>query len=377
MITLKKVKRSFRRLLILYVGMTMTVIAIVLVVRLIPESPEAEVMSAMEALARARQGNAGTYSPTTYLHAEEYYDSAIIHWKVQNERFILLRNFGQVEKYAGLSAAYSAMALEKAGQNSVALHSRLGLMISDLNEMVSHLDQHFLRFPLPAGLRKAILQGKLLLSEAERAFARGEYLQAENRVSEADPLIRRSFITANDELNEYFSSYNQWKKWFDATVAESGTSGSYAIVVDKYAGKCYVYKGRTLVEEFDAELGRVWKGDKQYQGDDTTPEGIYHITRKLGRGETRYYKALLINYPNEDDKKRFELARENGTIPKSSKIGGLIEIHGMGGRGVDWTEGCVALENRDMDKLFNMAKVGTRVTIVGSLLDLESVKRRQ
>lgn len=52
MITLKKVKRSFRRLLILYVGMTMTVIAIVLVVRLIPESPEAEVMSAMEALAK-------------------------------------------------------------------------------------------------------------------------------------------------------------------------------------------------------------------------------------------------------------------------------------------------------------------------------------
>ena len=55
----------------------------------------------------------------------------------------------------------------------------------------------------------------------------------------------------------------------------------------------------------------------------------------------------------------------------------LFRSHGMGGRGVDWTEGCVALENRDMDKLFNMAKVGTRVTIVGSLLDLESVKRRQ
>ena len=49
-----------------------------------------------------------------------------------------------------------------------------------------------------------------------------------------------------------------------------------------------------------------------------------------------------------------------------ARPGGLIEIHGEGGRGEDWTRGCVALSNRDMDDLFRRVAVGTPVTIVGA-----------
>jgi len=52
-------------------------------------------------------------------------------------------------------------------------------------------------------------------------------------------------------------------------------------------------------------------------------------------------------------------------IPRGASMGGLIEIHGNGGRGKDWTKGCVALRNSDMDDLFRRTSVGTPVTIVG------------
>jgi len=58
-------------------------------------------------------------------------------------------------------------------------------------------------------------------------------------------------------------------------------------------------------------------------------------------------------------------AKRRGELPRGSGIGGLIEIHGEGGRGQNWTDGCVALKNADMDDLFARVRNGTRVTIVG------------
>jgi L,D-peptidoglycan transpeptidase YkuD (ErfK/YbiS/YcfS/YnhG family) len=57
-------------------------------------------------------------------------------------------------------------------------------------------------------------------------------------------------------------------------------------------------------------------------------------------------------------------------------IGGLIEIHGNGGKGIDWTEGCIALTDSEMDSVFKIVKVGTPVTIVGSMHDLQHVLNR-
>ncbi len=60
---------------------------------------------------------------------------------------------------------------------------------------------------------------------------------------------------------------------------------------------------------------------------------MYKIIEKKQNGQTKYYKALLLNYPNEDDKKRFLANKKNGIISKDAKIGNLIEIHGNGGKG--------------------------------------------
>jgi murein L,D-transpeptidase YafK len=125
--------------------------------------------------------------------------------------------------------------------------------------------------------------------------------------------------------------------------------------------------------DFEAELGRNWVGDKKRMGDKATPEGVYKIVKKYQGRETAYYKALSLDYPNPDDKARFQSLISNGSIPAFSKIGSGIEIHGGGGKGVDWTEGCIALKDSEIDVIFNLVDPGTSVTIVGSTKSLDEI----
>ena len=102
----------------------------------------------------------------------------------------------------------------------------------------------------------------------------------------------------------------------------------YSIIIDKFSRKCYVYLNGVKKYEFDAELGRNWVGDKRRMGDKATPEGMYKIINKFQGRETNYYKALSLDYPNDEDKERFKSEIARGTLPASAKIGGGIEIHG-------------------------------------------------
>ena len=157
------------------------------------------------------------------------------------------------------------------------------------------------------------------------------------------------------------------------TLNNSKKSRDYSIIIDKFSRKCFIYLNGTRKYEFEAELGKNWVGDKRVKGDMATPEGMYKITRKFDGGKTKYYKALLLDYPNDEDRAKFRSDIEYGSLPASSQIGGLIEIHGNGGKGIDWTEGCIALTDSEMDVVFKIVKVGTPVTIIGSMVDLKDV----
>jgi hypothetical protein len=85
------------------------------------------------------------------------------------------------------------------------------------------------------------------------------------------------------------------------------------------------------------------------------------------RGQTEFYRAILLDYPNADDRRRFQAARRSGAVPDQARIGGNIEIHGEANRGLSQTLGCVMLGNRQMDALFLEVGVGTPVTIVGAV----------
>ncbi|MEA2047629.1 MAG: L,D-transpeptidase family protein [Campylobacterota bacterium] len=139
------------------------------------------------------------------------------------------------------------------------------------------------------------------------------------------------------------------------------------IVVYKKKRVMYTYKNGTLVDEFRMSLGDKGGangGNKVKAGDYRTPEGIYRIVRK--KCDNRLYKSLMISYPNEADKAR---ARAKGVNP-----GGYITIHGQpkwnaDGRGDkftlsrDWTEGCMAVPNAAMDKLWAAVENGIEIVI--------------
>ena len=136
----------------------------------------------------------------------------------------------------------------------------------------------------------------------------------------------------------------------------------WLVVVKKGKRKLHLYRDCRLVKTFPIDLGENPKGPKLRQGDMRTPEGLYRVVEKKDRGQTKYYLALLLDYPNDQDRARYEAAVRKGKISYDAGIGGLIEIHGEG-RGEDWTEGCVALYNQHMTELFNHIPQGTTVWI--------------
>jgi lipoprotein-anchoring transpeptidase ErfK/SrfK len=156
----------------------------------------------------------------------------------------------------------------------------------------------------------------------------------------------------------------RWRKWQAETVAWSKKTGKPAIVVDKDEGELTLFVRGQPVRRYPADLGRSSFNRKLHVGDSATPEGRYRVRSKKDLGQSRYHRALELDYPNDEDRERFARARRAGDV-RAAHPGGLIMIHGDGGRGTDWTLGCVALSNAHIDDLFARVGVGTPVTIIG------------
>lgn len=116
-------------------------------------------------------------------------------------------------------------------------------------------------------------------------------------------------------------------------------------------------------------LGEVPEGDKMMQGDRRTPEGTFGIRSK--RMHDKWHAFVWIDYPNDESRRRFNARKREGLVPANADIGGEIGIHGVpAGKdhwidaGVDWTWGCIALKNPDMDEIYPFIAAGrTTITI--------------
>ncbi|HVN57152.1 MAG TPA: L,D-transpeptidase family protein [Bacteroidales bacterium] len=339
----------------------------------VPEPPVRDVTEAREALAKANSNRAGTYSRKIFAEAKAAYDSAMANWRKENKRIIFFRNYSKVKAFARLSEKRSLESTESSITSSETLKAQLRDKIDSLNGTEASIDNLFGRYPLPSEIRTRISNGKMLLTEGIVAFNKGQYLPASRKINEAEYLLTTVYESSKDDLKNYFRSYSLWKKWVQNAINDSRKNDTYTIIVDKFSKKCYVYLSGTKKYEFDAELGRNWVGNKHRMGDKATPEGNYKIITKMQGKDTPYHKALAIDYPNNDDIEKFKSDLAKGNIPSYSRIGGGIEIHGGGGRGVDWTEGCIALTDNEIDLVYNIVKVGTPVTIVGSLKNIDEV----
>ncbi len=146
------------------------------------------------------------------------------------------------------------------------------------------------------------------------------------------------------------------------------------IVVSLKTRTLFLCYGSQIIDKFIAQVGmNSAEGDKRHQGDKRTPRGEYYVCLK--NGNSRYYRALGLSYPNEKDAergyeaglisqtKRDEIIRtiNQGGMPDwSTALGGYIEIHGEKGGP---TDGCIAVGNPVMDCLWPVVEPGCKVQI--------------
>jgi len=344
-----------------------------LLIRFTPRPPEGVVEKARVILSKAGTSKADTYSKKLFSEARIYYDSAMINWEKENKRFIYFRNYDKVLKFAELSAKKAGMANDSSISSESSLKIKLRQKIDTLNDLVIQIDALFETYPLTSEVRNRISKGKILLEEGEIIYKKGQYVQANRKITDAEYLLSGSYDNASANLKNYFKLFPIWTRWVNMTLNDSKKNQDYSIIIDKFSRKFFIYHNGAQKYVFETELGKNWVGDKRVRGDNATPEGMYKITKKFNSSNTKYYKALLLDYPNEEDKQRFKAEIAKGSLPATARIGGLIEIHGNGGKGIDWTEGCIALTDSEMDIVFKTVRVGTPVTIVGSMVNLKEI----
>lgn len=364
-------RKNLRRAFFISAPVGVGIALVVLLSRSLPESPFEKVDAARIYLSIARQCQANRYALRLYKEASAFFDSAMTCWKKENERIIFFRNYSKVNDYADLSAVKSRLATSESKKIAQNLKKSVIQKIDSLNTIIGSLNDLLRKLPLTEKQMKNISNGKLLLKESRIEYDQKNYLEAGFRAAKSENLLMPVFQEIRQQLLTYFQSLPRWKKMAASAIEKSAERKSTLIIVDKFARQLFVYQAGKKKYTFDAELGSNWMKPKLMKGDKATPEGAYMVKTKIPPGKTKYYRALLLNYPNGDDMERFVREKKEGNLPANASIGGLIEIHGGGGKQTDWTDGCIALKNEDMLKVYNLVNQGTPVLIVGSLKELD------
>jgi hypothetical protein len=335
--------------------------------------PVNEIETARELISDAYDSEANYYSIDLLNRSENYYDSAMICWQNENKKIFFARDYSRIKKYARQSAEFANKARDRSIAHNSGQRIKMRDRLDDLKHEIDDFNSVFERIPLPQTARLEYSKGNLLYSEAEQHFADGEYVLCEKKIADAGVSIYNSYRKTMNFLKNYFEGYTTWQQWAWNAIDSSILTQSSVILVDKFSRYLFIYQNGILTKTFHVELGANWIGDKRCAGDKATPEGFYRVTEKLDSRRTKFYKALLLNYPNEKDLESFNMERQNGTLHESTDIGGAIEIHGEGGVGSDWTNGCIALRNSDMDIVYGYSSTGTLVIIVGSLKSFDEI----
>lgn len=134
------------------------------------------------------------------------------------------------------------------------------------------------------------------------------------------------------------------------------------VKVDKSERKMYLLSAGEIVKVYDIALGANPKGHKEQEGDEKTPEGEYTLDYK--KEDSSFYRAMHVSYPNAVDTAN---AEKNGVSP-----GGFIMVHGQRNwlgwlapisQHFNWTNGCIAITNSEMDEFMDLVNVGTKIQI--------------
>ncbi|MFC2087654.1 murein L,D-transpeptidase family protein [Bacteroidota bacterium] len=279
-----------------------TAILIIFLAMLAPQPPIKEFEAFHKVLSEARELQVQIYAPHSYSNAEKFRNMAYNEWQSENEKPLLKRNYAETKRIILIALS----------------------LVEEVNENAR------------VRTNEPIFSNELYnLTEAE--------------------IIRKNYKLHSEK----------WNSWTEEAINTSENRKSLAIIIEKYKRILHVYKSGDHIASFDVELGSNWLENKKYKGDNATPEGNYYVTSKKQSPQTPYSKSVMLNFPNRFDKERFESDKKRNLINDLNILNEKLEIHGHGGKGSNWTNGSIALEDCDIDSLFSMVKIGTPVVIVG------------
>ncbi len=158
------------------------------------------------------------------------------------------------------------------------------------------------------------------------------------------------------------------------TLPSAKTPVVSRIAVAKNAHTMTLYGKKTptsdeeMVATYRVAIGPGGAGVKKREGDEVTPVGRYHIVHKK---PSKYRVFMLLDYPNAEDRARFEQQKATGAIPKDARIGGDVGIHGAPPqpewksvhKETDWTLGCIAVDDDEIEAIAKIVPEGTVVDI--------------
>lgn len=206
-----------------------------------------------------------------------------------------------------------------------------------------------------------LIFGMILILTISLVSVKRYIKQSKNESSDKDIVLKEKVIK-NDEEELFFKKPEKFP-------------GTTFVKIYKERRIIELYGDNKLIGRFKMALGRVPQGKKQREGDNKTPEGNYYIC--YINSKTKYKYFLGISYPNIQDAKcaldegvidentfqKIEKAIENKEQPSwNTPLGGAIGIHG-GGTDYNWTYGCIAISDNDMDILKQYVLVRTSVEI--------------
>jgi len=327
------------------------------------DPPMQSLDNAKLALKGAVKASALRYAEPTYRSAQELMQKGWMEMAHQNSRLALFRNYRVADSLLSLAAQMAQQATRQAQEKVSHLDS---LAQSERSELENELK--LCREALDGGswanfkAERYWSLADMSLKTSELLQQQGEYEEARQTAEDGRKSLHHLVSLLAEYANDEARKIDVWRRWVQETLNDSKANGSYAIIVDKAAHKTYLIRAGELVHTYKCELGYNSVHQKLFSGDGATPEGKYRIS-KIKRA-SKFYRALLIDYPNQTDRNRFSENKRKGIISPYARIGGLIEVHGSGGQNRDWTDGCVALTDKEMDHIMQYVTVGIPITIV-------------
>ena len=144
--------------------------------------------------------------------------------------------------------------------------------------------------------------------------------------------------------------------------------GAVSIVVDKSNYELYVYDAKGWYATYPVVFGNNSLADKRMEGDKNTPEGTFRIVNK--RVHEKWDRYMGIDYPTKESLQKFAARKQRGEIPKTARPGAGIGIHGVWpyedfvvDRYKNWTNGCIAMKNSDVEEIYSYVPIGTPISI--------------